>query len=814
MGTLWQDVRYGFRMLGRNPGIVVTAILCLGLGIGATTTIFGVVNAALLRPFPYQKPGALAAVWQESDAEPLSPRWRGISHADFFDCRASSRTFQDMTIISAATYPMHYGDIFEPVGVMKVASNLFDLLGVRPALGRPFLPEEDEKGNQQVAILTDACWRNWFHADPNVLGKSLTLRLYTVGEKSFTIVGVMPAQFMSPVYPTFKPDLLVPFEYTEPATYRDIRCFAAIGRLREERTFAETQAELDTLSSQLAQEYPKENAGWRFVAGPLRAQYGGEAGRVLYLLLVASGLLLVIACANVAGLLLIRGLHRQREIAVRTTLGAGRLRLLRQVTIEGLLLALLGLLAAVLISVWATAFLRPLIRSYVPVVGRIDVAPKVLAFAGMVALTTGLAFGLLPAAQAWRTNLSGTFRGDASHTTAGRRSRRTHSLLAASQIALAFILIVGAGLAVRTFSNLLRIDPGFQPRNVLTMQLDFQRGNYDDRQVEAFHDEFLTRVRRLPGVVAAATSNGLPLSDQGNGLLFDIEGDPTPPTEPYHSYTSWVSADYFRTLGVSLLTGRDFRESDRLNFQRPVVIVNRALAQRFWPSGNPVGQRLIRRRGDASSFEIIGVVENECYRNAQLTGKLDVSPRVYFNRYYTNYANVTVRTQADPLSLAPAVKALVREIDDQILVSRARSLEEDVREAFRWEKMTMLLVGVFALFAFALSIVGLYGMMAHSVKSRFQEIAIRMATGASPRTILALVLRDGAKVVTIGIAVGAVAMCALVRVAVGYVYGVTPMDPLTLMGALLFLTAASLVACSLPARRAARIDPMAALRCE
>jgi len=812
MRTLWQDVRYGLRMLRRSPGLAVTAVLCLGLGIGATTTIFSVVNGALLRPFPYEKPDELALVWEQNPEEPLSMKGGLVSYANFRDCKDASRAFRDMAVIGGAMYPMRYGNLFEPAHALTMTSNLFDLLGVQPALGRRFLPEEEQKDHQQVAILTDACWRNWFQADPGILGKSIILRLYRYGERSFTIIGVMPRRFVQPVYPTFKADILIPFDYDETQADRGSRRCTAVGRLRDGLTLREAQTELDILSQRLAQDYPKENTGWQLMTKPLRSHYCGEVGRVLYLLLGASGLLLVVACGNVADLLLIRGLQRQREVAVRTTLGAGRLRVLRQLAVEGLLLAVLGLFAGVFISFWSLALLRPLILKYVPVVGGVKVDVTALAFAGAVALATGAAFSLIPAFQAWRIDLSTAFRGDSTHTTTERQTRRTHSLLAASQIALAFVLIVGAGLAVRTFANLLRIDPGYSPDNVLTMQIDFQRGNYDISRVDAFQDEFLTRVRRLPGVLAAATSDALPLTDHGHHFIFDVEGDRTGPQDGHDSYCSWISKDYFRTLGVPLLMGRDFREADRLNFNQLVVIVNRALAQRLWPSGNPVGQRLKQREGP--SYEIIGVVENECYRSSQFTGKMDVSPRTYFNRYTSGYGNVTVRTAGDPLSLAPAVKALIRELDDQILVSRARSMKDDLREEFKLQRMTMLLVGVFAVFAFTLSVVGLYGVMAHSTRSRFKEIAIRIATGARPVDILGMILKQGGTVVVLGMGIGLASVFALARIAASYVYGVAPTDYLTLGGAVLLLRVASGAACSLPARRAARIDPMVALRYE
>lgn len=813
MRALWPDVRHGLRMLGKSPGLSVAAVLCLGLGIGAMTAIFSVINGAMLRPFPYEQPDELAIVGEQSSDDPLSAKGARISYANFVDCKSSSRAFRDMAVVGARTYPLRYGKLFEPARLLTVTSNLFDLLGVQPALGRRFLPEEDKPGNQQVAILTDACWRNWFRADPNVLGKSILLRSYRYGDQSYTIVGVMPGRFVQPVYPTFKVDILIPFDCQNLEAYRDDRRYTAIGRLRDGVSLREAQADLDVISDRLTRAYPEANEGWRFLAKSLRSEYCGESGPVLYLLLGASAVVLFVACGNVANLLLIRGLQRRKEIAVRSALGAGRLRVLRQLAVEGLLLAAFGLLAGVVISLCGLAFLRPAILPHVPAVGSMKVDVTVLAFAGAIAVVTGMVFGLIPAFQAWRTDLAGAFRGDSTQTTTGRRTRRTHSLLAACQIAMAFVLIVGAALAVRTFSNLLRIDPGFNPHNLLTMEIDFQRGSRENNRVDAFQDEFLTRVRRLPGVVAAATSNGLPLSNVGNHFIFDIEGDPAGPGDGHDSYCSWVSSDYFRTLGVPLLTGRDFTESDRRNFDRPVVIVNRALAERFWPSQNPIGQRL-KRKGGRDVYEIIGVVENECYRQSQLTGKLDVSPRTYFNRYYSGYTNVTVRTQADPLALFPAVKGIIHELDDQILVSRARSMEDVLRERFRVQRMTMLLVGVFAVFAFTLSVVGLYGVMAHSTRSRFKEVAIRIAMGARPSDVLEMILKQGAGIAMLGVGVGLAAVAALARVAASFVYGVTPMDPPTLAGAVLLLAFASIVACSLPARRAAKVDPMVALRYE
>jgi putative ABC transport system permease protein len=812
MTTLWQDVRYGMRMLLKSPGLAGAAVLCLGLGIGAMTTIFSVVNGALLRPFPYEKPDELALLWEESSQDPSYAEAQMVSYANLQDCKKSSRAFQDMTVIGGTAYPMRYGDLFESIRALEVTSGFFDLLGVRPTLGRCFTPGEERKDQQQAVILTDACWRNWFQADPNVLGKSVLLRLHQHGERSFTIVGVMPRRFVQPVLPWFPADLLIPFDYDETQADRGFRRCEAVGRLREGVTFRQAQAELAIISRRLAQDYPKENAGYQLTAGPLRSQYCAEAGRVLVLLLGASVLLLVVACGNVADLLLIRGLQRQREVAVRATLGAGRWHVLRQLAVEGLLLATLGLLAGVVVSILGLGLLRPLILSHVPVVGGLTVDLKALAFAAGVAWVTGVAFGLIPARQAWKTDLAAAFRGDVTHATTGRQTRRMHSLLAASQMALAFLLVAGAGLAVRTFSNLLQIDPGFDPHPVLALHLDFQRGNYDYQRVSALQEEFLNRVRRLPGVVAVAISNGLPLFDQGNGFLFDIEGDPTPASDGYQAYNSWVSADYFRTLGVRLLQGRNFREADRLRRDGQALIVNRALAERFWPSGNPVGQRLNQRKG--GPCEIIGVVENECYRDGQLTGKLEVSPRVYFNRYYSGYANVTVRTQGDPLALAPAVKAIIRQLDDQVLVTRARRMEDDLHEAFRLQQLTMLLVGVFAVFAFTLSVVGLYGVMAHSARSRFKEIAIRVATGARPADVVGMILKQGATVVAVGMGAGLAGMFALARVAAGYIYGVAPTDYPTLGGAALLLGLASAVACFLPACRAARVDPMVALRYE
>jgi len=812
MTTLWQDVRYGMRMLWKSPGLAGAAVLCLGLGIGAITTIFSVVNGALLRPFPYKKPDRLAVLWEEKSQEPIYAAAKQISPPNFLDCKDSSRAFGDMALVTAASEAMRYRDKLESVRTLQATSNLLGLLGIKPALGRGFFPEEDEKGHQQVMILTHECWQTWFQKDPDVIGKSVILRssFDGQGERSYSIVGVLPPEFLQPVYPTPKADVLIPLEFSKDDRYRGVPRQKAIGRLREGVTLREARAELDLITRRLREAHPKENEGFRLTAASLRWEYcGEEAGRVLHLLLGAAGLLLVVACVNVADLLLIRGLQRGKEITIRATLGAGRLRVLRQLVMEGLLVALLGLAAGVLISVWGLGALRPLILSYVHVIGGIDLDLRVLAFAAVVALVTGVAFGLIPALAAWRTDLSAALKGDSTQATTSVRTRRVHGLLVTGQMALAFLLLVGAGLAVRTFLNLLRIDPGFNPHHVLAMTVEPPR--YDGSRAVAFPHEVVSRVAQLPGVVAAAVSSeALPLWFPGGYLILDMEGRPTASSEGDRVNASYVSAGYFRTLGVPLLTGRDFGEAD---LNQPVAVINRTLAQRFWPSGNPLGQQL-KTKGRDESYEIVGVVEDERYWPEQWMGKVEIAPRAYLNRYEPGYLNLMIRTASNPLELGPVVRALVKELDDRVLVRWVRSMDEDVHEVFRPPQLTMLLVGVFAVFAFALTIVGLYGVMAHSARSRYREIAIRIATGARPADILRMILRQGAMVVAVGMGVGLAGVFALARVAASYVYGVAPMDGLTLAGAVLLLGAASGVACGLPARRAARIDPMAALRYE
>jgi putative ABC transport system permease protein len=810
MKTFWQDVRYGIRTLARSPGLVGAAVLCLGLGIGALTTIFSVVNGALLRPFPYRRPDRLAVLWEEKSQEPIYAEAKLISAPNFLDCKDLTRAFEDMAMVTAGSPAMQHRDKLETIRTLEATSNLLRLLGIAPVLGRGFLPEEDEKGHQQVMILTDECWRTWFQKDPEVIGTSVLLRFSGGEERNYSIVGVLPPGFLQPVYPTPKADVLIPLEFSKDERGRGVARHKVIGRLREGVTLRQARAELDLITRQLREAYPKENEGFRLGAASLRSEYcGEETGRVLHLLLGAAGLLLVVACVNVADLLLIRGLQRGKEITIRATLGAGRLRVLRQLVIEGLLIALLGLAAGVLISVWGLQALRPLILSYVQVIGGIGLDLRVLAFAAVVALVTGMTFGLVPALQAWRTDLSTALKGEATQATTSVRTRRAHGLLVTGQIALAFLLLAGAGLAVRTFLNLLRIDPGFNPHHVLAMVVEPPR--YDGSRGLAFPQEVVSRVAQLPGVVAAAVSSeALPLWFPGGEILFDMQGRPTASPEGDRVRASYVSAGYVRTLGVPLLTGRDFGESDR---DQPVVLINRTLAQRFWPSDNPLGQRL-KVRGRNESYEIIGVVADERYWPEQWTGKVEILPRVYLNRYKTGYLNLMVRTASNPLGLGPAVRTLIKDMDDRVLVRWVRSMDVDVHDVFRPQQLTMLLVGVFAVFAFSLTVVGLYGVMAHAARSRYREIAIRMATGARPADILQMILRQGAIVVAVGLGVGLAGVFALARVAASYVYGVAPTDYLTLGGAVLLLGLASAGVCYLPARRAARIDPMAALRYE
>jgi putative ABC transport system permease protein len=808
MTTLWQDVRYGMRMLARSPGLAATAALCLGLGIGAPTMIFSVIYGALLRPFPYEKPEELVRLWEEKSTRPQYAQYKAISAPNFRDCRDSARAFQGMALVSSRSQPVRYRDKLESVRVLTVTSNFLKLLGAVPVLGRDFLPEEDLEGRRQVAILTDACWRSWFQSDPNVVGQSVLLRSPRGQEQSYSIIGVLPPEFFLRPFDSTA-DILIPAQFSSNDEYRGEPRWSALGRLAAGVTLRQAETELDLLTQRLREQYPKENEGFRLRAGAFRADYCSE-GRVLYLLLGASGLLLVVACANMANLLLIRGLQRGKEITIRATLGAGRLRVLRQLVLEGLLVALLGLVAGLLVSFWGLAALRPSVLARVNVVGDINLDVRVLAFAAVLALTTGAVFGLLPAAQAWKMDLSTALRGDATQATTSVRTRRTYRLLVAGQIALAFILVVGAALAVQTFANLLRADPGFNPHQVLALMVEPPR--YDGKRVVTFQQELVSRVEQLPGVVSAAVSPWtLPMwNPGGRRFLFDLEDRPAPSPEGYEASGSEIGVGYFRTLGVPLLLGRDFRDTD---LDQPVVLVNRTLAQRFWPSASPLGQRL-KSKEDGLSYEVIGVVGDECYTRDQLTGKQEIAPRVYLHNYRPGIFNLMIRTAANPLDLGPAVRALVKQMDDQNLVRYVRAMDDDVHGRFKSEQLTTLLVGVFAVFAFSLSVVGLYGVMAHSTRSRFREIAIRMATGARPADILGMILKQGVIVVAAGLGAGLAGVFVLARVAASYVYGVTPMDGLTLAGAVLLLGLASAAACFLPARRAAKIDPMAALRYE
>jgi putative ABC transport system permease protein len=805
LGDLRQDLRYGLRMLVKNPGFTIIAVITLALGIGANSAIFSVVNTVLLRPLPYKNPEELVMVWE--DASHMGFPRDTPAAANYIDWRDQNQVFDDMAAMAQESFNLTGVGEPERLDGRRVSGSLFSLLGVAPQLGRAFLAEEDQPGNNRVVILSHGLWQRRFGSDPQIVGRPLSLN----GE-SFTVVGVMPRQFQ---FPSREDQLWVPIAFdAKEAGNRGNHYLEVVARIKPGVETQQAQAEMDTIAARLAQQYPESNTRLGAVVTPLHEQVVGDIKPALLVLFGAVGFVLLIACANVANLLLARAAVRQKEIALRLALGASRSRLTRQFLTESILLAALGGGVGFVLSVIGINVLKTFIPENISQAQAITIDGKVLLFTVLVSLATGLIFGLAPAAQASNFNLNETLKEGGRDSGAGGRGNRLRGLLVISEVAVSFILLIGAGLLINSFLRLRNVDPGYRPKNVLTMKVALPELKYPDKERRApFYRELLRRVQTLPGVQSTAVASNLPLTYTGDSIVIWVEGlaDPPPDQKPT-IVTRVISPHYFGTMGIQLVQGRDFTAQDKTD-SPGVVVISERTAHHFWPGENPIGKRL--KPGTAASprpwMEVIGVVKDVRQMELAAEPKLQMYlPHEQVNAFPPNA--LVIRTNVEPLSLAATVRKTVWEIDKDQPVSNVQTMEEIVSESVTRQRFSMLLLGVFATLALVLAAVGIYGVMSYSVTQRTREIGIRMALGAQRSDVLKLAVGQGLRLVSIGVVIGLTAAFVLTRVMSSLLFGVTPTDPPTFVTISLVLISVALLASYIPALRATKIDPMVALR--
>ncbi|HEU0173283.1 MAG TPA: ABC transporter permease [Blastocatellia bacterium] len=811
IADLCQDLRFGARMLAKQPGFTLIATLTLALGIGVNTAIFSVVDAVLLRPLPFREAERLMMLGtvDSRKGDGLS----SVSYPNFVDLRAQSGSFERLAVFRDRSFTLTgSGEPARLKGVVASA-DLFALLGVSPSLGRSFRPEEDNAG-ASVVILSHGLWRRRFNSDPQVIGRNITL-----DDRSLTVVGVAPAGFQFPI--AAEPaDLWTTIAHdatgNDPMTaQRGLAYLSVIGRLKPGVSGAQAQAEMDGIARSLERQYPDDNAHHGARLAPALEQIVGDVRRPLLILFGAVGCVLLIACANVANLLLARATARRREIALRAALGASRGRVIRQLLTESVLLALAGSVCGWLLAWSCMESLLSLSPENIPRLQDIRLDGRVFGFTLLVSLLTGAVFGLAPALQAAKTELTETLK-EGGRSGEGARGARLRGALIIAEVAVALVLMAGAGLLLNSFWRLLQVNPGFDPRQTLTFRLSLPASKYSGSQAVAFFERLQARLQNLPGVRGASVTFALPFGKGNIDTALDIEGRPVAPGDRPHVECQSVLPDYFRTLGIRLIKGRDFNARDDLNARR-VAIINEALARRFFPNEDPIGKRIrpgiTTEPGDAPTREIIGVVSDVRY----LSLTADVPPEIYMpypQFTISNWMRIALRTDADPRSLISAARVEVQALDKELPVFEVKTLDQYVSGAVAHPRFNAILLLLFAGVALLLTAVGIYGVISYSVTQRTREIGIRMALGAPSQDMLRLVVKQGMTLTLIGVGAGLGGALALTRLLKTLLFGVSAADPLTFSIIVLSLIIVAFVACWLPARRATKVDPLVALRQE
>jgi predicted permease len=815
MNGLWQDVRYGVRQLRKSPGFTAIAVITLALGIGANTAIFSVVNGILLRPLPFHKADQLMAVWHVPPQKSFPGMTRfSVSAANYIDWHNQNHVFEKMAIFSYHPFTFTGGDKPEQVDATSVSANFFSTLGVQPMIGRAFTADEDQPGHGNVVLLSHGFWQDHFASNRDIVGRYITL-----DGTSFLVAGVMPANFRMPDFA----QMWTPMAWTDQEkAVRGEHHYLVIGRLKDGVGLQQAQAEMNTISNRLEQQYPADDRGWGAVVVPLHDDLVADVRPALLVLLGAVGFILLIACVNVVNLSLAKTFSRQKEIAIRTAMGASSARIVRQVLVESILLALIGGALGLAYAHSGVRLIMAFLANKVPHSVDVGLDLKVLAFTVLVSVCTGIIAGLLPAFSLSRANVNEALKQGLGRTDTDSGGNRTRNILVVVEVSLSLVLLVGAGLLIRSFKVLREVDPGFQSSGVLTQTVAISRAKFSNIQQEvAFFDRVLEGVRTLPGVVSAGFIDDVPLGDGGSHQPIAVEGYPTlPMSEQPEVDVRAISPGYVGSLRIPLLSGRDLNSSD-IDGRPPVALISASLAHQFWPNESPLGKHIGLTFSKGAPREIVGIVGD--VKGDSLDQKRPAAMLYYplaqhgpsaVGEFQSGPMTLVVRSASNPKSLISPVANVVQGIDREIPLRDVLTMEELVANSLSQQRFNLLLLGAFAGLALVLAAIGIYSVLSYSVRRRIQEIGIRLALGATLSDVFRMILVEGMKPTLLGVAIGAAGALALGRVMSSFIYGVSSTDPVTFFAVAFVLAMVALLASVIPAFRAARVDPIVALHYE
>jgi putative ABC transport system permease protein len=803
---LSQDLRYAIRSLSRTPGFSLVVILILAVSIGANTVIFSLVDSVLLKPLPYPESERLVMIW-DHNTEQLKDH-EGPAPGNVLDWRARNKVFTGVGAWREESLALITDVDAEEIPAARVTVDFFPVLGTKALHGRTFRPEEVETQAKSV-VISHWLWASRFGSDPSVVGRKITL----AGE-SYEVIGVMPAEF---AVPSTEIGLWRPWNFNLGYAHlgsppRDFRFLFVVARLAPGVSVERAEEDMKGLAAQLAQDFPEENAGWTVEVVPLQEELVGQSRQAILVLFGAVGFVLLIACANIAALMLVRALGRRQETAIRLVLGASRFHLIRQFLIQSVLLGLLGGALGAVLAYAGLDLLLSIQSGEIPRAEEIAIDGRILAFTFLVSLVAGILFGLAPALQSVRTRLTDSLKGGGGRGgTTGRAARRLRNALAVAEVAVALVLLIGAGLLIRSFVRLQSVDPGFNPENVLTMRISLRSDVYGDGGAVPYYEQLVERIEALPGVVSAAAVTGLPM----NLKTIDFErpywheGTPQPESNGPVVSIRIATPDYFKTLGMTLLRGRDFTPQDREETQ-PVLVVNETAAQTIWPGQDPLGKRLVVDYRGVYTYEVVGVVRDTRFYG--LRG--GIKPEVFTPHAQVPYLpmSVVVRTAVEPMTLAQQVREVARGLNRAQPVYEVTTMEKLVSRSVARDRLSTSLLGVLALVALLLAALGIYGLLAYGVRQRTQEIGVRLALGARRSTVLGLIVGESLKLTLLGTVIGLFLAVGLTRLMASLLFGIEPTDLTTFAGVSLLLVATALLAGYLPARRATQVDPVVALR--